>query len=203
MVSSWPRSSSTRRGSMVSCRIAREHGAGVALRHHRRLFLVVIWRHGRRWHLGKDPMQLALVLAAAMSVAAVLSFEHGKFAQLSWWDYHAYLLAGFRRGRLRRAGPWPPTERRRRRARRRVRRRSVRAHRPRLSRGAVDAGARPSRSRTPTPTVTACAPPSSRSSSGCRCACRLTGCGSSPAAHTSTTSARSRSPTRSSTSRAR
>jgi hypothetical protein len=57
--------------------------------------LVVIWRHGRRWHLGKDPIQLALVLAAAMSVSAVLSFEHGKFAQLSWWDYHAYLLAGF------------------------------------------------------------------------------------------------------------
>jgi HD-GYP domain-containing protein (c-di-GMP phosphodiesterase class II) len=57
--------------------------------------LVVMWRHGRRWHLGKDPIQLALVLAAAMSVAAVLSFEHGKFAQVSWWDYHAYLLAGF------------------------------------------------------------------------------------------------------------
>jgi HD-GYP domain-containing protein (c-di-GMP phosphodiesterase class II) len=30
-----------------------------------------------------------------MSVAAILSFEHGKFTQLSWWDYHAYLLAGF------------------------------------------------------------------------------------------------------------
>ncbi|MDP9463030.1 MAG: HD-GYP domain-containing protein [Actinomycetota bacterium] len=59
------------------------------------LLLVVIWRHGRRWHLGKDTIQLALVLAAAMSVAAVLSFEHGKFAQISWWDYHAYLLAGF------------------------------------------------------------------------------------------------------------
>lgn len=57
--------------------------------------LVVMWRHGRRWHLGKDPIQLALVLAAAMSIAAVLSFEHGKFTQLSWWDYHAYLLAGF------------------------------------------------------------------------------------------------------------
>ena len=56
---------------------------------------VVMWRHGRRWHLGKDPIQLALVLAATMSVAAILSFEHGKFTQLSWWDYHAYLLAGF------------------------------------------------------------------------------------------------------------
>jgi putative nucleotidyltransferase with HDIG domain len=57
--------------------------------------LVSIVRHGRRWHLGKDPVQLALVLAAAMSIAAVVSFEHGKFAQLSWWDYHAYLFAGF------------------------------------------------------------------------------------------------------------
>src|ERR1051325_2974695 len=56
---------------------------------------VAMWRHGRRWHLGKDPIQLALVLAAAMSVAAVLTFEHGKFTQLSWWNYHAYLLAGF------------------------------------------------------------------------------------------------------------
>ena len=57
--------------------------------------LMAIWRHGRRWHLGKDPVQLALVLASGMSIGAVLSFEHGKFAQLSWWDYHAYLFAGF------------------------------------------------------------------------------------------------------------
>lgn len=57
--------------------------------------LVVVVRHAKRWHLGKDPVQLALVLAAAMSIAAVLAFEHGKFARLSWWDYHAYLLAGF------------------------------------------------------------------------------------------------------------
>lgn len=57
--------------------------------------LVVIWRHGRRWHLGKDTIQLALVLSAAMAIAALLSFEHGRFTRLSWWDYHAYLLAGF------------------------------------------------------------------------------------------------------------
>jgi HD-GYP domain-containing protein (c-di-GMP phosphodiesterase class II) len=57
--------------------------------------LVATWRHGRRWHLGKDPIQMALVLSAAMGIAAVLAFEHGKFAHLSWWDYHAYLLAGF------------------------------------------------------------------------------------------------------------
>ena len=102
--------------------------------------LVAILRHGRRWHLGKDPVQLALVLAATMSVAAVVSFEHGKFAQLSWWDYHAYLFAGFAaaayavivRGRRQSAVY--------RRARRRVRGRPVRAHRPRLSRGTVDLG---------------------------------------------------------------
>jgi HD-GYP domain-containing protein (c-di-GMP phosphodiesterase class II) len=57
--------------------------------------LMAIWRHGRRWHLGKDPVQRALVLASGMSIGAVLSMEHGKFAQLSWWDYHAYLFAGF------------------------------------------------------------------------------------------------------------
>ena len=56
---------------------------------------MAIWRHGRRWHLGKDPVQRALVLASGMSIGAVLSMEHGKFAQLSWWDYHAYLFAGF------------------------------------------------------------------------------------------------------------
>lgn len=59
------------------------------------LMLVVVVRHGRRWHLGHDTVQLAIMLAAAMSVAAVFSFEHGKFTKLSWWDYHAYLLAGF------------------------------------------------------------------------------------------------------------
>jgi hypothetical protein len=59
------------------------------------LLLAVVWRHGRRWHFGHDTMQLAILLAAAMSIAAVFSFEHGKFARLSWWDYHAYLLAGF------------------------------------------------------------------------------------------------------------
>lgn len=50
---------------------------------------VVLWRHGKRWHLGKDPIQLALVLAADMSIAAVVAFEHGKFTHLSWWDYQA------------------------------------------------------------------------------------------------------------------
>jgi HD-GYP domain-containing protein (c-di-GMP phosphodiesterase class II) len=30
-----------------------------------------------------------------MSVAAILSFQFGKFTQISWWNYHGYLLAGF------------------------------------------------------------------------------------------------------------
>jgi HD-GYP domain-containing protein (c-di-GMP phosphodiesterase class II) len=59
------------------------------------LLVSVIWTHGHRWQLGRDTVQLAIVLSAAMSIAAVFSFEHGRFAQVSWWDYHAYLLAGF------------------------------------------------------------------------------------------------------------
>ena len=59
------------------------------------LLISVIWTHGHRWQLGHDTVQLAILLAAAMSIAAVFSFEHGRFAQVSWWDYHAYLLAGF------------------------------------------------------------------------------------------------------------
>jgi HD-GYP domain-containing protein (c-di-GMP phosphodiesterase class II) len=59
------------------------------------LLLWAIWTHWHRWQLGRDVVQLAIVLAAAMSIAAILAFQHGRFAQVSWWDYHAYLLAGF------------------------------------------------------------------------------------------------------------
>jgi hypothetical protein len=52
-------------------------------------------RHWRRYQLGKDPIHLALTFAPAMTVAAITSLQHGVFRQLSWWDYHAYLLAGF------------------------------------------------------------------------------------------------------------
>jgi hypothetical protein len=55
----------------------------------------VIVTHWYRWHLGRDIVQLALVFAASMCIAALVSFEHGVFGRLSWWDYHAYLLAGF------------------------------------------------------------------------------------------------------------
>ncbi|HZB04518.1 MAG TPA: HD domain-containing phosphohydrolase [Actinomycetota bacterium] len=51
--------------------------------------------HWRRWRLGLDRIELALVLACWLSADAVVSFELGTLWRLSWWDYHAYLLAGF------------------------------------------------------------------------------------------------------------
>ena len=51
--------------------------------------------HWRRWHLGHDVFQFAIVLAATAAIAALVAFEHGKFRHVSWWDYHGYLLAGF------------------------------------------------------------------------------------------------------------
>ena len=73
------------------------------------MLLAVIWTHWRRWHLGRDVVQLAIVLSAASCIAAVGSFELGEFSHMSWWNYHGYLLAGFggtvyailRRGRQR------------------------------------------------------------------------------------------------------
>lgn len=59
------------------------------------LLVSVIRTHWRRWRLGHDVVQFAVVLAAAAAIAAVIAFEHGKFGQISWWDYHAYLFAGF------------------------------------------------------------------------------------------------------------
>jgi HD-GYP domain-containing protein (c-di-GMP phosphodiesterase class II) len=59
------------------------------------LLLLVIRTHWMRWHLGYDVVQFAIVLAAASAIAAVIAFEHGKFGQISWWDYHGYLIAGF------------------------------------------------------------------------------------------------------------
>jgi hypothetical protein len=59
------------------------------------VLLLTIRTHWRRWHLGHDIVQFAIVLAAAASIAAVGALEHGRFGRLSWWDYHGYLLAGF------------------------------------------------------------------------------------------------------------
>jgi hypothetical protein len=59
------------------------------------LLLIVIRTHWRRWHLGKDVFQFAIVLSASSAIAALIAFEHGRFGHVSWWDYHGYLLAGF------------------------------------------------------------------------------------------------------------
>jgi len=59
------------------------------------LLAIVVRTHWRRWHLGHDVFQFAVVLAATSAIAALIAFEHGKFTHVSWWDYHAYLMAGF------------------------------------------------------------------------------------------------------------
>jgi HD-GYP domain-containing protein (c-di-GMP phosphodiesterase class II) len=51
--------------------------------------------HWRRWRLGRDRVELALVLACWLSVDAIVAFEVGPLWRVSWWDYHAYLLTGF------------------------------------------------------------------------------------------------------------
>jgi HD-GYP domain-containing protein (c-di-GMP phosphodiesterase class II) len=51
--------------------------------------------HWRRWRLGRDRVQLGLVAACWLSVDAVISLELGHMWRISWWDYHAYLLAAF------------------------------------------------------------------------------------------------------------
>ncbi|HEX2025405.1 MAG TPA: HD domain-containing phosphohydrolase [Actinomycetota bacterium] len=57
--------------------------------------LAVGARHWRRWALGRDRIELSLVLASWLAADAIVSFELGQLWRLSWWDYHAYLLAGF------------------------------------------------------------------------------------------------------------
>jgi HD-GYP domain-containing protein (c-di-GMP phosphodiesterase class II) len=59
------------------------------------LLAVAALVHWRRWRLGRDPVQYALLLAASMGAAALLSLRVGQVWHLSWWDYHGFLLAGF------------------------------------------------------------------------------------------------------------
>ena len=54
--------------------------------------------HLRRWRLGHDRMQLAVVVACWQSVGAVLSLKLGDVWHLAWWDYHVFLLVGFAAG---------------------------------------------------------------------------------------------------------
>jgi HD-GYP domain-containing protein (c-di-GMP phosphodiesterase class II) len=51
--------------------------------------------HWQRWRLGLDRVQLALVVACLLSAGALLSLQLGQLWHLAWWDYHAFLLAGF------------------------------------------------------------------------------------------------------------
>lgn len=53
------------------------------------------WGYHRRWRLGGDRVQLALVLACWLSVEALVSLRFGSLWQVSWWIYHTLLLAGF------------------------------------------------------------------------------------------------------------
>ncbi len=51
--------------------------------------------HWRWWRLGGDRFQMRLAAGAWLSSAAVTSLMFGELWRLSWWDYHAYLLAGY------------------------------------------------------------------------------------------------------------
>jgi len=53
------------------------------------------WGYLRRWRLGRDRVQFALVLACWLGVEALVSLRFGTLWHLSWWGYHAVLLAGF------------------------------------------------------------------------------------------------------------
>jgi hypothetical protein len=57
--------------------------------------LVIGAVHWRRWRLGRDRIEVALVLASWLSMSAILSLGFGMLWRLSWWDYHLYLLTGF------------------------------------------------------------------------------------------------------------
>ena len=51
--------------------------------------------HWRRWRLSGSSLQRALMLAAWLATAAIVSLRLGTLWRLSWWDYHVFLLAGF------------------------------------------------------------------------------------------------------------
>lgn len=51
--------------------------------------------HWRRWRLSGSSLQRALTFAAWLATAAIVSLRLGELWRLSWWDYHAFLLAGF------------------------------------------------------------------------------------------------------------
>ncbi|MGH2749900.1 MAG: HD-GYP domain-containing protein [Actinomycetota bacterium] len=48
-----------------------------------------------RWRYGQDPVEFSLLLACLLSLDAIVAVLFGTPGRLSWFDYHAYLLAGF------------------------------------------------------------------------------------------------------------
>jgi HD-GYP domain-containing protein (c-di-GMP phosphodiesterase class II) len=59
------------------------------------VFLIAGAVHYRRWRLGGDRIEMALMLASWLSADAIVAFQFGQIWRVSWWDYHIYLLAGF------------------------------------------------------------------------------------------------------------
>ena len=59
------------------------------------MLLFVARVHWRRYRLGHDPVQFALLFVCAMCVAAMLSMRFGVLWNISWWVYHLFLLTGF------------------------------------------------------------------------------------------------------------
>ncbi|MDQ4005244.1 MAG: HD-GYP domain-containing protein [Actinomycetota bacterium] len=59
------------------------------------VFLAAGTVHYRRWRLGGDRIEMALMLASWLSADALVAFQFGQLWRVSWWDYHIYLLAGF------------------------------------------------------------------------------------------------------------
>jgi hypothetical protein len=89
-ISLWPAAGAGRRP------LPGEAGVRLALVLGAALVLVAVGAvHWRRWRLGLDSMQLALVVACLLSAGALLSLQVGRPWHLAWWDYHVFLLAGF------------------------------------------------------------------------------------------------------------
>ncbi|MGH2776773.1 MAG: HD domain-containing phosphohydrolase [Actinomycetota bacterium] len=60
------------------------------------IMLLFAARHyWRRWRYGRGPVEFSLLLACLLSLDAIVAVIFGTPGRLSWFDYHAYLLAGF------------------------------------------------------------------------------------------------------------
>lgn len=59
------------------------------------ILVPVAWSYWRRFRLSLDIVHASLAIAAATTAVAFISRHFGEPWRLSWWDYHACLLAGF------------------------------------------------------------------------------------------------------------